>query len=243
MTVGNRYGRRSSSVVFARVYPGRLTAGLLAATAFHLTVIIAVRLLVPETAGVVTLGKDIWIDRIHVATPRLLPPPSIGAPPKSDVVPRKAIPVAVPDESADRSARVPTEAEIAGGSESAGGAGSGEGLAGDEGPGGVEGGFDVPGGDEPAFEVVENPPVPIRQVTPAYPEVARLAGIEGTVCLRLLVDRNGKVAKVMVVKSDREVFNENAIAAAARWIFRPGETGGGPVAVWVSVPFRFRLNK
>ena len=110
---------------------------------------------------------------------------------------------------------------------------------GEAGPGSLEG----PPDDVPVFEFVENPPVPIRQVVPGYPEIARRAGLEGTVYLSLLVDRDGTVKQVRLVRSDYEVFTASAVEAAWKWIFRPGETGGGTVAAWVSVPFRFKLNE
>jgi outer membrane biosynthesis protein TonB len=32
------------------------------------------------------------------------------------------------------------------------------------------------------------------------------------------------------------------LEAAQRWTFRPGLMNNRPVAVWVSIPFRFRLQ-
>jgi outer membrane biosynthesis protein TonB len=45
------------------------------------------------------------------------------------------------------------------------------------------------------------------------------------------------------MKSDNEIFNENAIKAAMGWVFTPAMMNNGPVAVWAAVPFRFKLNK
>ncbi len=45
------------------------------------------------------------------------------------------------------------------------------------------------------------------------------------------------------MKSDNEIFNENAIKAALGWVFTPAMMNNGPVAVWAAVPFRFKLNK
>ena len=94
-----------------------------------------------------------------------------------------------------------------------------------------------------AFVPVEKLPNPVRQVKPEYPDIARRAGIEGTVWVKILVDKQGKSKKAIVIKSDAEIFNEAALQAALQWVFTPAIMNSGPVAVWVAVPFRFQLNK
>ena len=97
--------------------------------------------------------------------------------------------------------------------------------------------------DPPDFVPVEKQPVPVKQVQPEYPEIARRAGVEGTVWVKILVDKEGKAKKAVVMKSDAEIFNEPAINAAKQWVFTPAMMNNGPVAVWAAVPFRFKLNK
>jgi protein TonB len=94
-----------------------------------------------------------------------------------------------------------------------------------------------------AFIPVEKLPVAVRQVRPEYPDIARRAGIEGTVWVKILVDKEGRVKKAIVLKSDSEIFDEPAIKAALQWVFAPAMMNKGPVAVWVALPFRFQLNK
>ena len=94
-----------------------------------------------------------------------------------------------------------------------------------------------------AFIPVEKLPVPVRQVRPDYPDIARRAGIEGTVWVKILVDKEGKARKAIVLKSDAEIFDEPATKAALQWVFTPAIMNNGPVAVWVAVPFRFQHNK
>lgn len=97
--------------------------------------------------------------------------------------------------------------------------------------------------DPPEFVPVEKQPVPVKQVQPEYPEIARRAGVEGTVWIKILVDKEGKAKKALVMKSDADMFNEPAIQAALQWVFTPAMMNNGPVAVWAAVPFRFKLNK
>ncbi len=76
-----------------------------------------------------------------------------------------------------------------------------------------------------------------------YPDVARRAGIEGKVIVRVLVDKNGRVIKTKVWQSDSELLNEAAVKAVEEHgVFTPGIQNGEPVTCWVSIPIRFRLR-
>jgi len=93
----------------------------------------------------------------------------------------------------------------------------------------------------PDFRAVQNLPVVIRRVQPLYPQLAIRAGMEGKVVLNIWVDREGKVRQVVLLKSSAEIFNQPSIDAAKQWVFTPAYMNNGPVSVWVSVPFKFRL--
>ncbi|TAK61963.1 MAG: energy transducer TonB [Bacteroidetes bacterium] len=97
--------------------------------------------------------------------------------------------------------------------------------------------------EPPDFVPVEKQPVPVKQVQPEYPDIAKRAGVQGTVWVKCLVDKEGKVKKAVVMKSDAEIFNEPATQAALQWVFTPAIMNNGPVAVWAAIPFRFILNK
>lgn len=97
-------------------------------------------------------------------------------------------------------------------------------------------------GPPPDFVPVEKQPVPVKQVTPVYPELAQRAQMEGTVWVKIWVDKEGKPKKAVVIKSDAEIFNQAAIDAAMQWVFTPAIMNNGPVAVWVAIPFKFKLK-
>ena len=92
------------------------------------------------------------------------------------------------------------------------------------------------------FVFVEKDPVIVTSVVPVYPPLALKAEIEGKVFVKMWVDWEGKVRQASVVKSDNEIFNESAIAAAKQFVFTPAYMNSGPVSVWVGMPFRFRLR-
>lgn len=91
------------------------------------------------------------------------------------------------------------------------------------------------------FVAVEKEPQIVKKVEPKYPELAMRAGLEGKVWVKIWVDKEGKVKQVVVMKSDAEIFNEPAVEAARQFVFTPAYMNNGPVSVWVSVPFKFRL--
>jgi TonB family protein len=93
------------------------------------------------------------------------------------------------------------------------------------------------------FIAVDKQPVPIKEIQPVYPDLAKRKIIEGTVWVKVLVDQKGNVKKAVVMKSDSEFLNKSALRAAKEWTFIPALLSGEPVEIWAAIPFRFKLNK
>jgi len=87
----------------------------------------------------------------------------------------------------------------------------------------------------------DNKPGIIRSAQPVYPREALRTGLEGEVQVKVLVGIDGKPRKVAILKSDSEVFNQASIDAAKQFLFSPAYIRDKPVAVWVTVPFRYKL--
>jgi len=92
------------------------------------------------------------------------------------------------------------------------------------------------------FHIVSVKPVILKQVTAKYPELARKAGIEGIVVVKVLVDTNGNVEDVVFLKS-HPMLDEAVLEAARQFKFKPGKQRDRFVKVWVSVPFNFKLRQ
>jgi len=93
------------------------------------------------------------------------------------------------------------------------------------------------------YVYVESVPVPVREVKPEYPSIARDAGVEGRVTVHVLVGKDGRVLDaVLAPKVQVPMLNESALVAARQWVFTPGLANGKPVACWTAIPFHFRLN-
>jgi protein TonB len=98
-------------------------------------------------------------------------------------------------------------------------------------------------GPPPDFVPFEKPPAVIKRVDPKYPELARKAGIEGRVILKVWIDKRGKVKDVVILKGAAEMLDNAAIAAAKQWEFTPAMMKLGPVDVWSTLTFNFRLQE
>ncbi len=92
------------------------------------------------------------------------------------------------------------------------------------------------------FVPAEKYPEAVKRVEPDYPVVAVKAGIEGTVTVQVYVGASGRVRKAVVLKTSAEILNDAALAAASKWVFTPALMNRSPVGVWVSIPFRFKLQ-
>src|SRR6185503_6576339 len=80
-------------------------------------------------------------------------------------------------------------------------------------------------------------PRPVREVKPRYTVDAMRAKIQGSVLLECVVETNGTVRQVEVVRSldSRYGLDEAAIEAAKQWRFEPGTKDGAPVRVLVTI--------
>ena len=91
------------------------------------------------------------------------------------------------------------------------------------------------------YVYVEELPEAITKVPPAYPDLAREAGVDGTVLVQALVGKDGKVKDTKVVKSIA-MLDAAAEQAVRQWVFKPALSNNKPVAVWVAVPVKFTLH-
>jgi periplasmic protein TonB len=86
------------------------------------------------------------------------------------------------------------------------------------------------------------PPVIVTRVDPSYPEVARKARVQGIVIVEAVIDRNGAVRDVKVLKGLPFGLSESASDAVRRWRFKPGTLNGKPVDVIFNLTVIFKLN-
>ena len=141
-------------------------------------------------------------------------------------------------------------------------------IPGEEGlPGGVEGGVPggIPGGVvggllPSTITITPPPPAPppaphhpvrvggaitapalLSRVAPEYPPIAVSAKVEGVVILEAIVDCEGRVEKVRVLRSIA-LLDEAAKAAVRQWRYSPLLLNGKPERFVVTVTVNFSLN-
>jgi TonB family protein len=94
----------------------------------------------------------------------------------------------------------------------------------------------------PAYRIAgATAPVVIEKQDPPYSEEARMAKLQGTVLVSLVVGQGGQPRNLRVLKSLGLGLDENAIATVSHWRFTPGTKDGQPVEVQSTVEVNFRL--
>ena len=88
-------------------------------------------------------------------------------------------------------------------------------------------------------------PQPIKQVDPVYTKAALKAKIEGTVRLGGVVEPDGSLGRLKILKSLDTVYglDQSALDAAKQWKFEPGKKDGKPVPVQIELEMEFRLQR
>ncbi len=91
------------------------------------------------------------------------------------------------------------------------------------------------------FVPVDEDPKPLNQAKIAYPEEARQAGIEGTVILRVLIDKKGNYVKHIVMSSPHPLLTKAVETHIQKYKFTPAIKDGKPICYWLTMPFKFQL--
>lgn len=116
----------------------------------------------------------------------------------------------------------------------------------------------VPGGDPTALDVGAGPPpapagpirpggdirppLKVRNVVPVYPEIARVARVQGTVVLDCTIGVDGRVDDVKVLGGPA-LLQAAAVDAVRQWLYRPTLLNGVAVPVVMTVTVRFLLGR
>jgi TonB family protein len=85
-------------------------------------------------------------------------------------------------------------------------------------------------------------PVLIHKEQVQYTPEARDAGIQGTVLVSVIVEANGTVSDIRVLRGLEPGLDKQAILAVEKWRFNPATKEGAPVAVSANIEVNFRLK-
>lgn len=175
------------------------------------------------------------------------PPPRVVAeappPPRAAPAPAAAplvAPKEIPQEAAPESDTVVQEIALAVGGT---GDGSGTGVGSNDADesaapvvasAGTSGPVNLPEEAEPPEPAEDNP-------QPEYPESARASGQEARVVLKVVVELDGSVGRVQVLKGE-EPFVSAALAVVKSWKYEPATLEGVPLSVFKIVNITFSLR-
>ena len=75
---------------------------------------------------------------------------------------------------------------------------------------------------------------------PVYPEIARIAHVEGKVVLEATIDEWG-VVKNVTVRQSQPLLDKAAIEAVSKWRYAPTRLNGQPIAIVMMVTVTFTV--
>lgn len=81
----------------------------------------------------------------------------------------------------------------------------------------------------------------VHQVQPVYPPLARQARIQGSVVLRAVIDRDGKIKNLQVL-SGHPMLVEAAMDAVRQWRYQPYVLNEQPIEVETQITVNFTLS-
>jgi TonB family protein len=82
-----------------------------------------------------------------------------------------------------------------------------------------------------------------RQPPPVYPAELQDAGIEGTVVMRGVVGKDGKLLQTDVISSSDPRLAKAALDAVAQWLYQPALLNGEPSETLTTISLEFRLDQ
>jgi TonB family protein len=77
---------------------------------------------------------------------------------------------------------------------------------------------------------------------PAYPDSAKIQGVEGSVVMQAIISRDGTVKRVHVIQGDSRLRNA-ATEAVYKWRYRSYLLNGEPVDVATTITVDFDLDR
>ena len=225
------------------------------AVALHVVALTAVAFGSYWTVGTVA-EPNLATAFIDVQMPTAPPPPAGGhpqrprtpeAPPTRPVTATTPVgqPQTVPDRLPDPGPVTPTTVDLPPvppanvGDSRPGPVGTGDGA--ETGP---TGDF-APKGDEGPIQLTAemSRPRPLQPISPKYTEVARRAGLQGSVIVQAVIDEHGRATDVHILRGLPMGLDRSAVEAIERCPFEPARIGSRPVKVYFNLTVNFTIQR
>lgn len=109
-------------------------------------------------------------------------------------------------------------------------------------PGGLVGGIIGGTGTElPQFATPDVGPRPLRMPLPSFTEEAVRENVRGSIKLRVVIDEQGKVRVLEILRSIPELDDEAIRTVESSWRFQPAMKNGRPISCLSDLVVRFNL--
>jgi protein TonB len=82
----------------------------------------------------------------------------------------------------------------------------------------------------------------VRKVEPTYPQMAKIARVQGAVLLAALIGKDGTIQNLHVVQTASPLLNQAALDAVKQWKYKPYILNGEPVEVDTNITVNFTLS-
>jgi len=82
----------------------------------------------------------------------------------------------------------------------------------------------------------------VHDVTPQYPQMAKIARVQGPVVLAAVIGKDGAIQNLRVVSTASPLLNQAALEAVKQWRYRPYILNGEPVEVDTTITVNFTLS-
>lgn len=82
----------------------------------------------------------------------------------------------------------------------------------------------------------------IKNVNPVYPQMAKIARVQGPVVLAAEIGKDGSIQNLHVISTASPLLNQSAIDAVSQWKYRPYILNGEPVIVDTQITVNFTLS-
>lgn len=81
----------------------------------------------------------------------------------------------------------------------------------------------------------ETRPKMTKYKEPKLPKELRESGVDGTIQMRVVIDRDGKLQSVELIEGVHDELDKNVLEATKKWRYDPGEIQGKPVESVVNI--------
>lgn len=82
----------------------------------------------------------------------------------------------------------------------------------------------------------------VKDVTPVYPQMAKIAHIQGAVATEAVINKNGALQNLRIVSTDNPLLSQSALDAVKQWRYQPATCNGQPVEMETVIEVRYWLQ-